>query len=194
MSRGRGLSNQDKQLQTAVPGTAWQSRDTVRCQGRSQLACSWAAAGGGHCPEISQILRPGTEMGQTLKRVASQSKAATMKAEGCWEKAIYASLGVHSGSVTWHREPANLQVHCGNVPKPCLAGRCELPQSSLIATVLWCEPGPGEEVLFPYLVCRPREILVQYLEISSSFIPYYQKHQHPFTLSCEPVTKPDTWL
>ena len=75
-------------------------------------------------------------MGHTLQREASQGKVAATKAEGCRDKAIYASLGVHSGFLTGHREPANLQVHYGNLPKPRLVGGYELPQSSLIATVL----------------------------------------------------------
>ena len=61
---------------------------------------------------------------------------------------------------------------------------------SLPSLPQYCDvnPGPGKEALFPYLVCRPWEILVQHLGISSSFIPTITKSNSFHLLS--PVSQP----
>lgn len=77
-----------------------------------------------------------------------------------------------------HKEPARLQTHCANMPKPCL----EVGTSS--ATVMGTQDCGGGSVV-SLLLCRLQEILEQHLGITSPFYSYcyqrqQQKHHCPF--------------
>lgn len=146
MSRGWGLSNQDKQHQTAVPGRGRQQQR--RCKKPRPLSAGKVLEQQRVLDAARRLARLsdlGTEMWVIpSKREAGQGKATHTRAEGCHDETRQVSmecLGLSSSRFLWsawaapshaHKEPPRLQTHCANMPKPCL----ELGTSSSLPSPL----------------------------------------------------------
>lgn len=174
MSKGRGLSNQDKQPQTAVPETAWQQ--TLR---GAMAAPSWQALEQQQvldaAPKISQVIRPWDWHVARPPTGGRPRKTTRTKAEGCHDQAR---------CVLWECLAAP-HVPTGSLPTfsstvetcPSLAWLSELAPSSLIAGALWCKSralGGSTTSLFARQVPEIRE---RHLGISPHFGSYYYQQQ-----------------
>lgn len=103
------------------------------------------------------------------------------------------SLRVPSCSSRDHREPANLRLHCGNLPEPRLA-RCTPCLPSLLGC---CNGSPGlwEEALLPYLLCGSWKIRERHLGISPHFcFCFYQQPRKPQPSHVFPLSGGQTLL
>lgn len=177
MSRGRGLSNQDKQPQTAVPETAWQqtlrgATATPSWQVLEQQQVLDAA------PRLARLSDLGTDMWHALQREAGQGKPPAPRLRDATTR-----QDVFSGSarllLTWPQgacQPSAPLWKLGQAPPggvnfpplPSLLGRCAV------------SPGVWEEALLPYLLCRSWKIQERHLGTSPHFcFYYYQQQQKP---------------
>lgn len=184
---GGGLSNQDKQHQTAVPGTARQRQRHCKTP--------WPLPAG-KVGEQEQVpaaalrltrlsdLGTGT-CGTTLRQGGrpGKSRPPPRRTDAVTRQDVFLGEGTAAPSCDHRSLPANSSAV---ETRQGLAWLCEL----LPVFPHHCfDVNPrlgGEEALLPYLLCRPQKVPEQLLGTSSPFFyayyyPQQQKHQHPVT-------------